>query len=68
MNSAQKRASGTHLLIPGYANAVYPDGGGIAGPERQAMAWCYSGIAAANPSTGANTAIFDYHYRMLRRD
>ena len=42
VDSAVKRASATHFLVPGYALGVYPSGT----VDRQASAWCYSGIAA----------------------
>ena len=64
VDSAFKRCSATHFLIPGFAKGVFPGGAGVSQAERQDVSWCYGGILAG-AGAGVTIPIFEYHYRML---
>lgn len=46
LDSAAKRCSALHFLMPGYAKAVIP-AGTVDQADRQDVIWCYRGISAA---------------------
>ncbi len=54
IDTEAKRASATHFLVPSWTQLVFPDGTIDAG-DRQASAWCYSGIS---PAIAGDTHIY----------
>ncbi len=57
IDSEAKRKSSTHFVSPFFPQLIPPDGT-IAQGDRQAAAWCYSGILAATPSVITTVRIF----------
>ncbi|KKK74513.1 hypothetical protein LCGC14_2883010 [marine sediment metagenome] len=57
IDSEAKRKSSTHFISPFFPQLIPPDGT-IAQGDRQAAAWCYSGILAATPSVITVVRIF----------
>lgn len=62
LDTRAKRSSSVNLLKSYQLALVTPDGT-IAQGDRQQTAWTYSGILAANPSTGGKPWVY---YAMLR--
>ena len=57
IDTEAKRKSATHFLMPFYPQLIPPDGTMGQG-DRQAAAWCYSGILAATVAAITVTKIF----------
>jgi len=49
VDSALKRASATHVLLP-FRNWVFPGTSGVSDAERLAAGWMYAGIAVVSVS------------------